>query len=143
MITNTTPATWRRFTVTVLGAGAIAISGLGLLAPTAFAQPQSEAQTECSDPEAGGDYSSGTDSAGNTVESCCFESLSGITHCDVWVNGKWDKDRSFREEPTAPPVTPGAPPIAGTPQLSPDVRDAPKNTVPGGSPAPVTTVGRR
>lgn len=146
-MTITTSLRWSRLTASVLGAGAIAAAGMGLLAPAAHAQPnntpKSEAQTECSDPEAGGDYSSGTDAAGNTIEKCCYEGLSGVTHCDVWVNGKWDKDKSFLEQPpTGSPVTTGAPPIAGTPQRSPDLPN-PKNTLPGRSPVLVTTAGRQ
>lgn len=148
MTITTTSTHWRRLAATVLGAGAIAIGGVGLLAPIANAQPnttpKSEGQTECSDPEAGGDYSSGTDAAGNTIEKCCYEGLSGVTHCDVWVNGKWDKDKSFLETPTGSPVTPGAPPIAGSPQLSPDAANPPKkNTVPHRSPVLVTTAVRQ
>jgi hypothetical protein len=142
MTTNTTTSTWRRLTATVLGAGAIAIGGMALLAPAAYAQPVNgagtEASTECD--EAGGDYSSGTDEGGNTIEKCCYEGLIfGVTHCDVWVNGTWDKDKSFHEQPTTPPVTPGAPPkVGGTPELSPDAqnppKNPPKNTIPGQSP---------
>ncbi|MBI3224742.1 MAG: hypothetical protein HYZ39_06755 [Mycolicibacterium cosmeticum] len=142
---TTSPVSWTKLTATVFGAAAIAAAGMGLLAPAAYAQPKSEAQTECSDPEAGGDYSSGTDAGGNTVEKCCYEGLSGVTHCDVWVNGKWNKDQSFLEQPpTAPPVTPGAPPLGGSPQMSPDVLNPPKkNTVPGRSPVVVTTAAQR
>lgn len=137
----TTNTTWRRLTATVLGAGAIAIGGMALLAPAANAQPvggaESAAHKECR--EAGGDYSSESDAGGNTFEKCCYEGLiSGVIHCDVWVNGEWNGDLSSHEEPTTPPVTPGAPPIAGTPVLSPDAKNPPKKpvvpTVPGQAP---------
>ena len=128
-MSTTTTAAWRRLTATVIGAGAIAIGGMALFAPAAYAQPNtgtSEAQTECS--EAGGDYSSESDAGGNTFEKCCHEGLiSGVTHCDVWVNGKWNGDLSFREEPATPPATPGAPPkVGGTPERSPDAQNPPK-----------------
>ena len=128
MSTVTTTAAWRRLTATVLGAGAIAIGGMALLAPAAYAEVNgpTEAQAECAG--AGGDYSSESDAGGNTFEKCCYEGLiAGVKHCDVWVNGKWNGDLSFREEPTTPPVTPGAPPkVGGTPERSPDAQNPPK-----------------
>jgi hypothetical protein len=142
-MTTTTTTTWRRLTATVLGAGAIAIGGMALLAPAAYAQPvsngvESEGHKECR--EAGGDYSSESDAGGNTFEKCCYEGLiAGVTHCDVWVNGKWNKDLSFHEEPpTTPPKASGPPKVGGTPELSPDAQSSPKNpprnTIPGQSP---------
>ena len=129
---TTTPA-WRRFTATVIGAAAIAIGGMALFAPAAaFAQPvgsgaESAAHKECR--EAGGDYSSESDAGGNTFEKCCFQSIfSGVTHCDVWVNGEWNDDLSSHEEPPVVPPKPGGPPkVGGTPVLSPDAQNPPKN----------------
>lgn len=117
-MTTSSPAAWRRLTATIIGAGAIAFGGMALLAPAANAEPKTEAQTECS--EAGGDYSSESDAGGNTFEKCCYEGMLGVTHCDVWVNGKWNDDLSFHEEPATPPSRPGAPPVAGVPDRAPD-----------------------
>src|SRR4051794_36730969 len=136
--TSTTTSTWRRLTATVIGAGAIAIGGMAMFAPAANAQPvdsgsESAAHKECR--EAGGDYSSST-SGGKTTESCCFQSIfSGVTHCDVWVNGEWNDGLSFHEEPTATPPKPGGPPkVGGLPQRSPDTQSSPKSTIPRHAP---------
>jgi hypothetical protein len=133
MSTTTTTPAWRRLTATVLGAGAIAIGGMALLAPAAaYAEPntagtESAGHKECR--EAGGDYSSESDAGGNTFEKCCYQSIfSGVTHCDVWVNGEWNKDLSFHEEPPVAPPKPGGPPkVGGTPELSPDAQNPPTN----------------
>lgn len=117
MNSPTSTAAWRRLTATIVGAGALAFGGMTLLAPAALAEPKTEAQTECG--EAGGDYSSESDGGGNRFEKCCYEGMMGVTHCDVWVNGVWNDDLSFLEEPGTPPTTPGGPPRVTPKDIAP------------------------
>src|SRR2546430_2605659 len=108
MNANTTTAAWSRITATVIGAGAIAIGVMALSAPVANAEPpKSQALTECTNP--GDLYESHTDAGGNVYESCCYKSgvVIELDHCDKWINGKWDKNTSFKP---VGPVTPTPPP---------------------------------
>jgi hypothetical protein len=65
--------------------------------------PKTEAQKECTND--GDLYTTSTDAGGNTFESCCYKSgvIIEMNHCDVWVNGKWNKDLSSK--PLGPTVT--------------------------------------
>ena len=69
--------------------------------------PKTEAQKECTND--GDLYTTRTDAGGNTFESCCYKSgvIIEMNHCDVWVNGKWNKDLSSKPlGPTQTVTTP-------------------------------------
>jgi hypothetical protein len=102
---NTTTG-WSRFTAAVIGAGAIAVGVMALSAPLADADaPKTEAQLECTND--GDLYTSHTDGGGNTFESCCYKSgvVIELDHCDKWINGKWDKNTSYKPIGPTQPVT--------------------------------------
>ncbi len=137
MNANTTPAAWRRLTATVIGAGALAFGGLALLAPTAIAQPKTEAQSECA--EEGDEYTS-TTTNGHTTEKCCYEGILGVWHCDVWVDGTYDSGQSFLEQSPTTTVTPTGPPPVKNPTRAP-AGQMPSSKLPvTRAPAQLTTV---
>jgi hypothetical protein len=79
--------------------------------------PKTEAQAECT--QDGDLYTTTTDAGGNTFEKCCYTSgvIVEMNHCDVWVNGKWNKDLSYK--PVGPASPPPSPPPPGATAILP------------------------
>ena len=118
MKNTTTISTWQRLVAGVVGGAAISFGVVAMIAPVANAEPkqQTEAQQECGSEDPDDVYTSNTDAGGNTFEKCCYKSgfIVELDHCDVWVNGKWNGDLSYMEQPPTPPPT-KKPPVVKLP----------------------------
>lgn len=70
-----------------IAAIAIAIGAMTVGAPLALAIPEGTIQSECD--EAGGNYTTGVDKAGNRDSNCTYTDNTGNFYQDSYVNGAY------------------------------------------------------
>ncbi len=61
---------------------------------------------------------------GGRTSKCCYEGMTGMSHCDVYYDGEWNDGDSYRDDtPTTPgpvkPEIPGTGPTMPAPEEEP------------------------
>jgi hypothetical protein len=105
---TTRTTTTKRFPVrSAIAAATLAVGAMLLSTGVAHAQSEESIKSDC-ESEVGGTYTTTVDPNGNTRSTCCYEGMTGLTHCDVYFNGEWDEKQSFHRPPVSAPTTPPA-----------------------------------
>jgi hypothetical protein len=82
----------------------IAAGAMILTAPVGNAIPESTIISECD--SAGGTYTT-TVVEGKRYSKCCYRDISGVQHCDNYLNGTYTTtDGALEQPPTSPPPPP-------------------------------------
>ena len=129
MTTSTSKCVRRlRHAASLAAVGVIAACAMILTAPAGNAIPESQIQRECD--EADGEYrqvvEAGADGVLRSYSKCCYVDISGVKHCDNYVDGRYTNTTVNLEQPpttSPPPPPPGG--LVGPPATAVEQQPAP------------------
>ena len=130
MTTRTSKCVRRlRHAASLAAVGVIAACAMMLTAPAGNAIPESQIQRECAD--ANGEYrqvvEAGADGVLRSYSKCCYVDISGVKHCDNYVDGRYTNTTVNLEQPptTSPPPPPPPGGLVGPPATAVEQQPAP------------------